>query len=93
MYISPISSMLSSSNYYTSKISGLSDMQSIAKRYEEFKANVISSHIDDISEIDRILSGRCLLHTITSGFIWSCTDEGDDIWHERHVEFRKWFNS
>lgn len=39
MYISPISSMLSSSNYYTSKISGLSDMQSIAKRYEEFKAN------------------------------------------------------
>lgn len=61
--------------------------------YEEFKANVISSHIDDISEIDRILSGRCLLHTITSGFIWSCTDEGDDIWHERHVEFRKWFNS
>lgn len=39
MYISPITSMLNYSNYYTSKISGMSDLQSIAKRYEEFKTN------------------------------------------------------
>ena len=37
MAISPISSMLNYSSIYTS--SSLSDMTSIAKRYEEFKAN------------------------------------------------------